>query len=54
MVKGAHSAPLYSMHRLGERLFATGDDAGWIKVRCHSLDAMCLLAKDQLHMILYA
>ena len=40
MVKGAHSAPLYSMHRLGEKLVATGDDAGWIKVRCHSLDAI--------------
>ena len=31
-VRGAHSAPLYSMHLLGERLVATGDDAGWIKV----------------------
>lgn len=31
-VRGAHSTPLYSMHLLGERLVATGDDAGWIKV----------------------
>ena len=34
-IEGAHSAPLYSMHRLGERLVATGDDAGWIKVMYH-------------------
>lgn len=36
-VKGAHSVPIYSMHLLGERLVATGDDAGWIKVIYHSI-----------------
>lgn len=41
-VKGAHSVPLYSMHLLGERLFATGDDAGWIKVMYHSSIAMVI------------
>ena len=59
LVKGAHSAPLYSMHRLGERMVATGDDAGWIKVIhiSHSLIAMItanVSSGKGLHMIMYS
>jgi hypothetical protein len=31
-VKDAHSSPLFSMHVLSEKLVATGDDKGCIKV----------------------